>query len=113
MDLINVWHVNDRVQPFKTHGGFRFFESLPGGSLFGGFRVFHKTGRQGPVPVSGFDRAPAQEDLAFPDRYRPGNNAGVLVMYGLTARAHIPRAIVTGRYALFDRVTAATAEFHE
>ncbi|CAN0620261.1 conserved protein of unknown function [Burkholderia multivorans] len=112
MDLVYVRHVEQRKQALHLDARAGFLERLARGGLGGRLAHLHEACGQRPVAVTRLDRAAAQQHLIAPDGDRADDVARILVVDRAAVIADEALAVIAGRDARDDFVTADGAEFH-
>ena len=97
---------------FDFDPGIGFFEGFSQGALWDRLTVFEKPGGQRPLPITGFNRAFAQQDFIVMDRETTRDDSRILIMDQITMAADkaLPR-IALGD-SLGDCAAALATIFH-
>lgn len=69
----------------------RLFKGFPAGALSGGFAVFHKSSRECPETMLGFDCPTAKQNFPFPFCDATNNQSRVFVVNVAAGTADVPR----------------------
>ena len=111
--LVDMGNVDHGIEAGVFDTGIGLFQTLADRTLNGGFTVFQKTRRQGPVAAPGSDGAFAQQDALTVYGHAAGDNAGILVMYGFAVIADVAVPVVPGGNPEADYTAARTTEIHD
>jgi hypothetical protein len=112
MYLAGVRDVGDQQQTADLDVDPGFFERLAGGSRLERLVVFHKPGRDGPVPQPGLDAPLAQQNATLVHRHAADDEFRILVVNGAALLADVARQEVVHRNFEDDSGATVAAEIH-
>ena len=112
VELGNVGQAEQGVKIEEFNVGIGFFYGFSSGPLGCGLAVFKISGRQGPIALSGCNRAFTQKHFVFKKWQATGYHLGVLVMDGCAGCTNISWAVVPFGDDLRHGVAALATIFH-
>lgn len=112
VNLINMRDADQREQGVDFSACAGFLERFPEGGLLRRFAVFHKSRRQGPQSMGGFDGPAAEQDVAFPFGNAADHQLGITIMDRFALRTDMARQHIVRGDAEFDEGAALGTELH-
>lgn len=112
VDLPCVNDIHQHKQGSQFDPGLCFLPGFPQGRVSQRFAEFHETGRYRPEPVTGLDRAPAQEDRAPVRNDAAHDEARVFIVNLAAIAADVARPVIAVGYLHGDWMAALGTEIH-